>query len=196
MKKTIVINLIGAPGAGKSTLAALVFSKLKMENISSEIVTEFAKDLVWDNSNGLNNQLYVFSGQFYRVWRLQNAVDVVVTDSPMILSIYYNMLQKPDNKLSEDLFNKLVLECNNKFININFFLKRKHNYKTDGRIHSEADSIRMEQEMQYLYQALDIPYTTLNSTDTKNADYIVMAVKGILNKLSPEVTRDSQELER
>ena len=46
MNKTIIINLIGAPCAGKSTLAALVFSKLKMNNISCEIVTEFAKDLV------------------------------------------------------------------------------------------------------------------------------------------------------
>lgn len=46
MNKTIVINLLGAPGAGKSTLAALIFSKLKMKNIACEIVTEFAKDLV------------------------------------------------------------------------------------------------------------------------------------------------------
>ena len=64
----IVVNLLGAPCAGKSTLAALVFSKLKMLGVSCEIVTEFAKDLVWDNSlNSLNNQLYVFSEQFYRV---------------------------------------------------------------------------------------------------------------------------------
>lgn len=192
MRKTIIINLIGAPGAGKSTLAALVFSKLKVSNILSEIVTEFAKDLVWDGSNGLSNQLYVFSGQFYRVWRLQNKVDVIVTDSPMILSIYYNMLQSDENKLNERLFNELVLECNNKYDNLNFFIKRNHPYQNTGRVHTEQMSTQMEEEMLGLYKSLGISYHTLNSNNTKNADIIVDMVKSKLmeyNQESPEVTR-------
>ena len=35
MKNTLVVNIFGAPGAGKSTAAAYVFSKLKMLNIDA-----------------------------------------------------------------------------------------------------------------------------------------------------------------
>ena len=34
----IVVNLFGVPGAGKSTGAAYVFSKLKMQGINAELV--------------------------------------------------------------------------------------------------------------------------------------------------------------
>ena len=49
-KKPICICLYASPSSGKSTMAANVFSKLKMLGINCELVTEFAKDLVWDNS--------------------------------------------------------------------------------------------------------------------------------------------------
>ena len=42
----LVVNLTGAPGAGKSTGAAYVFSQLKMRGINCELVTEYAKDKV------------------------------------------------------------------------------------------------------------------------------------------------------
>lgn len=48
MNNPIVINLFGAPGAGKSVASAYIFSKLKMKNINCELVTEFAKDLTWE----------------------------------------------------------------------------------------------------------------------------------------------------
>lgn len=46
MNNTIVVNLFGAPGAGKSTGAAHIFAELKMCGINTELVTEFAKDKV------------------------------------------------------------------------------------------------------------------------------------------------------
>ena len=183
MNRTIVINLIGAPCAGKSTLAALVFSKLKMNNISCEIVTEFAKDLVWDESlQGLNNQLYVFSEQFYRVWRLQNKVDVIVTDSPMLLSIYYNRKQKEENKLSEKYFNPLILECNDKYDNLNFFVKRNYSYDNKGRRHNEEESNKIEQDMLILYKDMNINYQEVVS-DEESANMIVNITKKKLGEI-------------
>lgn len=46
----IVINLFGAPGAGKSTLAADIFSKLKRRQVKCELITEFAKDCVYEGN--------------------------------------------------------------------------------------------------------------------------------------------------
>ena len=57
----IIVNLFGAPGAGKSTLAAYIFSKLKMRDINVELITEFAKDKTWEkNFSALKNQAYMF----------------------------------------------------------------------------------------------------------------------------------------
>lgn len=46
----LIVNLFGVPGAGKSTGAAYIFSRLKMLGINAELVTEFAKDKVWENN--------------------------------------------------------------------------------------------------------------------------------------------------
>lgn len=42
----LVVNVFGVPGAGKSTGAAYIFSKLKMNGINAELITEFAKDKI------------------------------------------------------------------------------------------------------------------------------------------------------
>ena len=47
MKKTLFVNLFGAPGVGKSTGAAYLFSKLKMLGVDCEYIGEFAKDKCW-----------------------------------------------------------------------------------------------------------------------------------------------------
>ncbi len=61
----LVVNLFGAPGAGKSTGAAYIFSKLKMAGINAELVTEFAKDKVWEESKAVfQNQAYIFGKVF------------------------------------------------------------------------------------------------------------------------------------
>ena len=54
MKKPIVVNLFGSPGAGKSTGAADVFSRLKKLGINAELVAEFAKDKTWEHNNNIH----------------------------------------------------------------------------------------------------------------------------------------------
>lgn len=101
----IVVNLCGAPGAGKSTGAAYIFSKLKMAGINAELVTEFAKDKVWEGSQAVfENQLYMLAKQYFRITRCENKVDVIVTDSPILLSLIYGQ----NNKKLGKPFNSLV----------------------------------------------------------------------------------------
>ena len=40
--------VFGGPGCGKSTLMARIFAELKTRGYDCEMVTEFAKDLVWE----------------------------------------------------------------------------------------------------------------------------------------------------
>ena len=60
MKNTLIVNLYGGPGSGKSTGSAYIFSKLKMAGVDAEYVTEFAKDKVWEgNKEVFNCQFYI-----------------------------------------------------------------------------------------------------------------------------------------
>ena len=91
----VVIDLYGSPSSGKSTCAAYVFSKLKTLGVKCELVTEFAKDLVWDGRiKALENPAFVFGNQFYKLSRLENEVDVAVVDSPLMLNVLYNKCPK------------------------------------------------------------------------------------------------------
>ena len=101
MKHTIVVNLIGSPGSGKSTTAAGLFYNLKKLGINCEMALEYAKDKVYEESfKTMDDQLYIFGKQYHRMWRLKNLVDVIITDSPLLLSIYYN---KTKSNYFEDL---------------------------------------------------------------------------------------------
>ena len=132
----ILINLYGGPGSGKSTGAAYIFSKLKMAGINAELITEFAKDKVWEESKEVfNNQAYVFGKQYFRISRCAKKVDVIVTDSPLLLSIIYNK----DPVLGED-FNKVVKNVYHSFNNRNFFLNRVKSYNPIGRFQTEEQS--------------------------------------------------------
>ena len=109
----LIINLFGAPGAGKSTGAAYVFSQLKAAGVNAELVTEFAKDKVWEGTKAVfENQAYIFGKQYFRISRLEGKVDVVITDSPILLSAFYN---DNDHVLGEE-FDKLVSKSTCLFI--------------------------------------------------------------------------------
>jgi len=58
---TKYINIFGGPGAGKSTTAALLFAEMKSGGFKVELVTEVAKDFVWeDRSTTLSIQPYIY----------------------------------------------------------------------------------------------------------------------------------------
>ena len=156
---TQIINLFGGPGAGKSTMAAAIFAELKIRGYSIELVTEYAKDLVWERRyNTLKNQIYVLGKQLHRIIRLteENKVDIVITDSPIILSgIYYK--ERSNIPLPRE-FEDLVIKVFNSFCNINFFVKRnEHIYESKGRLESLDEAIAIDSKIKDFLISNDIP---------------------------------------
>jgi len=139
-----VINLFAGPGAGKSTLAAGLFYKLKSAGILTEYVTEYAKDLIWEERNNVfKDQLYITAKQNRRLFRLKDKIDLIVTDSPLILGINY---RTPDCYLPS-AFSNFVLELFNTYDNINFFINRKKKYIKIGRKETFEQAIKMDEKI-------------------------------------------------
>ena len=89
-KTTKYINFFGGPGVGKSTKSAQYFALLKKQGLEVELVTEVAKDLVWEERHRtLDFQAYVTTKQYRNLKRLQGKVDYVITDGPVLLGQIY-----------------------------------------------------------------------------------------------------------
>lgn len=174
--KTVVVNLYGGPGTGKSTMAAALFSELKFMNINCELVTEYAKDKVWEESiNTLSDQVYIFAKHHHRIWNLLNKVDVIITDSPIIMASVYT----PD---SEVALKTLTKEYHFKNNNLEVFLIRNKPYNTKGRMQTEVEARVKDQEILQLLDTNFINYRQVYS----NKNSVQEIVQMILNKIGAQ----------
>jgi hypothetical protein len=150
---TKIINLFGGPGVGKSTTATGVFSQLKQKGISCEYVSEYAKDLVWDDITGLlNNQIHVFAEQLRRQMRLVGKVDYVITDSPLLLSCVYweRWWTKGNQFFSPDYCYRTLdyfVATFEQFENVNWYIERNKEYVQKGRIQTEDEAKEVDKQV-------------------------------------------------
>ena len=137
MKETLVVNLYGGPGCGKSTGAAYLFSKLKMAGVDAEYVTEFAKDKVWEsNQEAFKCQFYISGKQVFKISRCFGKVDVIITDSPIMLGKVYA------DRNGLPLLGNACVEAARKYENntLNVILQRVKPYNQNGRNQSEDEA--------------------------------------------------------
>ena len=140
--KTLIVNLYGGPGISKSSMAAGIFSKLKWLGVECELVTEYAKDLVWGELfNALNNQIDIFGNQHKRIFRLLNKVDVIVTDSPLLLQLIYSK----DNYL-----NDLIVNVHQTSNTLDILLNRVKPYSPKGRTQTLEEAIKLDGDMKLI----------------------------------------------
>jgi hypothetical protein len=152
----LVVNMFAGPGAGKSTMRASVFAELKWLGIDCEEAPEFAKDLTWEERFKVlaNNQDYVYGKQLHRIMRLVDKVEVVVTDSPIVLSIIY------DSNKDED-FHRHVIKRFNSFDNLNIFIERFKPYNPNGRSQTIDEAIEIDNKIKQFLSDWSIDYITI-----------------------------------
>lgn len=156
-----IINLYGGPGTGKSTTAAGLFYLMKRKGMKVELVTEFAKELVYSKADKImQDQIFMCATQHHRLYRLnQTGVEYVISDSPLRLCQYY---AKYSTQPSE-VINKVVSLVDSLYDNYNVFINRTKPYIKLGRKGNEEEAKEADEGIKMLDIKFDL---VLDDSDT------------------------------
>lgn len=122
---TIVINLVGGPGCGKSTAAAGLYSELKKLGLQVVFIERTDRE---------NNYIKYFADDLNNIYKYVGGVDVIIHEGSLLDHIVYN------TKENNQIFNTLVLQEYNKFRNLDFFVNR-------GELHSDYMNPDQEEDL-------------------------------------------------
>lgn len=177
---TIIVNLMGAPGCGKSTIATGVYYNLKIAGINVEYSAEYAKDLVYEERHlTLRCQPYIFGKQLRNLERLIGNVDVIVSDSPLLLCSYYNL--KYRKGVYPDSFDQMVVEQYKKLSSMTYLIDRVKPYQTVGRLQTADESDQVGRELNAMLDQHDISYKRING-DESAVPYVTANIITTLTK--------------
>lgn len=147
---TKILNIIGSVCSGKSTLASGLFYQFKSNGHSVELIHE----TIPKTSSYLQDKLtigvqpYIFGDVLYRIELLNNKVDYIINECPLVLSYIYNT-KYPFS------FNEAVLDIAEMFDNIYLYTRPMHDYIDVGRLHSKEESADINASILFLLNRLD-----------------------------------------
>ena len=144
-KEATVVSFFGGPGAGKSTLAAGVFHKLKQDGVNCEFVHEFAKELAWEGRAGaLSNQTLILGQQYEMFRRCIDQVDVIITDTSLLCSLLYT--RQYDLPYAEEI-EALAVKMYRSMDNLPFLVNRVKPYNPVGRYQDEEGALDVDRRV-------------------------------------------------
>lgn len=171
---TIVINLLGGPNTGKSTLARLIAAKLSYKGYNTELVTEYCKNHLF---MGLKpegfDQLYFFAKQVRSESIKYGKVDFIVTDSPIILSAIYEHHYSGDSIIEPSMF-KFFDACEKQGVkHLNFVIGRSLEYNPVGRYQNEEEAVIIDNKIVNYLDKYNIKYTSFVDNSEETCDKIL-----------------------
>ena len=117
------------------------------------------------------NQLFVFSEQQKRIFRLHGKLDVVVTDSPLLNSIIY------DTTTNDAAFRQMILNEHHRYRNLNIFIRRQKPYVQNGRLHTLDQAKSLDEQILQLLKQNEIPYIEVEGHRVNTASIIDIILK-------------------
>lgn len=178
---TLIVNMFGGPGIGKSALASGVYHLLKTRGVECELIPEFAKDCVWDDHTSVfENQLFIFATQHHRIFRCLGKVEALIVDSPLLLPVIYG------EHLTNSHFLPLVAEEFLAMNNMNFLLERgDFEYQEVGRNQTKEEAIVIDNKVIASLEEYNVPHESVIVSGRDDA-HIIMAgqIQDKLNELN------------
>lgn len=175
-KRTLVINIIGGPCSGKSTVATELFARLKKMGVHTELAPEYIKDRIYEENLTMPlNQIAVFAMEHYGINTKIGKVDCIVHDGSFINNEIYNNEDNPE-------FNAFIVAEYRKFNNLDFFIKRGNiEFEDYGRIHNQKQSKELDKIIKETYNKYGLPFIEVESRDA-------------VDKIIPIVLRKLEEM--
>lgn len=162
-RRPLVVNLFGGPGAGKTTMAAGLFYKLKRAGYKVEYSHEYAKELHFSGrmlgAASLQDQIYIFAKQRSRLEQLIPHSDIIICDGPILLGgLYYP-------ELYPDSFRELLLWAHTQHWSVSYMLERVHEYQPIGRRQTAEESDEIGRKMKTFFMKSNVPFHTAEGSD-------------------------------
>lgn len=165
---TLVVNLYGGPGTGKSTGAAYLFALCKMRDINAELVREYVKGWAWEQRKiGPLDQFYFFGKQLRAESALYGKVELIITDSSVQIGAYYAARYCSPRVSAAVRAAAQAARAEAEALGIQFFdvwLTRSKPYNAAGRYESEEQALAVDREQRPFVENLLSkqlrPYTT------------------------------------
>ncbi len=178
---TTIINLYGGPGSGKSTSAAFIYYLLKSQGKNVELVREYVKDWAWDQrSMTAYDQIYFLGKQVRRESMLYGKVDYVITDSPVMMNLYYaqrycSLVLSEGIRDATIAFYRQATEDGHKHVHI--LLERNKPYMSEGRYQTEEEAKEIDVGLKRLLEELRVSFIQ----SSPDEDKLLLCIKQLIN---------------
>lgn len=138
---TVVLNLGGGAGCGKSVLAALLYGEMKIRGYSVELVREYIKSWAFEGRPiRKDDELYIFAKQLRQESPLYHRVDWIITDRPLWLSVVYEKFFESGTIVAEVEKGVMETQKADGIQHIELLVKRQHPYVQEGRYQNEREA--------------------------------------------------------
>lgn len=174
MKQTLVINLFGGAGIGKSTFAANLFGEMKAKGYNVELAREWVKLWAYEKRQmTYADQAIVFGHQIQEETQFYGKVEVLITDSPLILSGFYEKLNYKTNKMSP-VAKSIMKEAELGGISYwNLLLTRQHSYQAEGRWQTEEQATQQDKLMEQFLNDNKLVYERMKNVEEVMIELII-----------------------
>lgn len=166
---TQIINFYGGPGTGKSTAAGMYYYMMKKEGFSVELVREYVKDWAYEKRGMTTyDQIYFLGKQVRRESMLYGKVDWIVTDSPVMMNLYYAQRYCP-RQLAEGVraatlafYHQAELDGHQ---HKHVLLKRSKPYISEGRYQTESEAKEIDVGIKQVLDSFKLPIIEVNADE-------------------------------
>ena len=171
---TIVVNMLGGSGIGKSTTAAGLYYNMKLAGMNVELVREYVKILAWQGTKiSQFDQVNIFGEQCKLEHTLYGKVDFIVTDSPILLAPIYEVFYHGDSIMEEAAIKFLNKAESNGVVHLNIVLGRNKPYDTRGRYQSEDEALDVDRRTIEFLDKYSMSYHKIEGADDERVDKIL-----------------------
>ena len=114
----------------------------------------------------MKDQVYMLGKQYHKIKNALDSADILIVDSPILLSYIYFRYNKLDKEIDDNIFKNFTFELDHSLPakKINIFLTKNDSYfQESGRIHSNIESNFIQKSILDMLKTNNINYIKINN---------------------------------